>query len=229
MYAFRGRILIGSDADDILNLDVTKSRIHLSEIAEQQLTPIISEAKKKSRNAWRWATAELHRRTNMDPHSEINAELDRLSDLEEEGEKLEDQAAPAAEREERKKKRETLQERAGMKSEESELLRRQGRRVQYVEQLENNQLWEMAHDPDEGLIVRVNMSHRLYRDIISVQAENSDLIRVLDIFFFALARGEWETLYKGGLDIDYTARVLEEYRVRTGGELGEILRQLVRA
>src|SRR5207249_916759 len=61
LYAFRGRFLINSQADDLLNIDVTKSRIHLSEVAADQLRPLISEALKKSRTAWQTASTEHSR------------------------------------------------------------------------------------------------------------------------------------------------------------------------
>ena len=226
LYSFRGRILIESDADDILNLDVTKSRIHLSEIAESQLDPIVNEAKKKSVAAWRHARDTIDRKTDSDPHSEINSELNRVGDLDEKGIILDEEAAPADEREELRKRRETVEQQTPIEPQEAEKLEKQGQRVQYVSQLDNNQLWERAHDPKEGLIVRVNMSHRMYRDVISLKSENTDLLRTLDIFFFALARGEYNTLYKGEFDLNQTEKVLAEYREQVGGQVAEILRQI---
>ena len=226
LYSFRGRVLIESDADDILNLDVTKSRIHLSEIAQSQLDPIINEAKKKSIAAWRNAGNNVSRHTESDPHSEINAELDRFGDLDEKGQKLDEEVAPEGDKKKLKAKREKLEQSTPIKPEEAEKLEKQGQRVQYVEELENNQLWERALDPQEGLIVRVNKSHSLYRDVISVKSENTDLIRTLDIIFFALAKGEYMTLYKGEFDEKIASQVLDEFREQAGGNLAEILRQI---
>ena len=39
--------------------------------------------------------------------------------------------------------------------------------MQWVDILDNNQLWERAHDPEAGLIVRVNNSHRFAREMIA--------------------------------------------------------------
>ena len=226
MYSFRGRILIESNADDILNLDVTKSRIHLSEIAQDQLTPIVSEAKKKSKAAWKYAGETILRKTDTDPHSEVNAELDRLGDLDEKGQKLDEDTAPEKDRKEMVKRRKKITASSPVNSEESEKLEKQGQRVQYVDELDNNQAWERAHDPQEGLIVRVNKSHRIYRDVISVMSENSDLIRILDILFFSLAKGEFDTLYRGEFDAGIAEKILDEFREKVGGQLAEILRQL---
>jgi hypothetical protein len=225
-YSFRGRILLDSDADDILNLDVTKSRIHLSEIAKSQLDPIVNEAKKKSIGAWRTASAEVQRKTDTDPHAEINAELDRVGDLDEKGILLDEQTASEEERDELQKRRGEVERQKPADPVEAEKLEKQKQRVQYVDELDNNQLWERAHDPKEGLIVRVNMSHRLYRDVISLQGENVQLMRALDILFFALARGEYNTLYRGEFDVPTTEAILTEYREQVGGQVAEILRQI---
>ena len=56
--------------------------------------------------------------------------------------------------------------------------------------------WERAYDPIRGLIVRVNRSHRLFRELIETQMENGSLIQVLDIFLFGLARAEFSLVYK---------------------------------
>ena len=229
LYAFRGRVLIDDDADEILNLDVTKSRIHLSEIAKDQLDPIINEAKKKSIAAWKNAGSNVARHTESDPHSEINAELDRIGDLDEKGQKLDEDVANESDRKKLRAKRENLEKSTPIKPEEAEKLQKKGERVQYVDELESNQLWERAHDPEQGLIVRVNKSHSLYRDIISVKAENTDLIRTLDILFFALAKGEYMTLYRGEFDEKIASNVLDEFREQAGGSLAEILRQIAKS
>jgi len=226
LYSFRGRFLIDSDADDVLNIDVTKSRIHLSEVAAGQIRGIIQEGKKKSSEAWSQAYRNVQRMTGDDPHSEINSQLDEIGELEERSDILDEEAAPQEERQQREKRRKQISQKYEASEEEGQKLNREAQRVQYVDQLENNQLWERAHDPTRGLIVRVNKSHRLYRDIISLEHENSPLIRSLDIVFFALARGEYSVLYKSNFNYDESEKILEEYRVQVGGELAEILRRL---
>lgn len=226
LYSFRGRILIEGDADDVLNLDVTKSRIYLSEIAHDQLTPIVSEAKKKSRSSWQNAKKTIAQKTSSDPHAEINAELDKFGDLDEKGQILDEETAPEKERKKMKERRKKIAKESPIKPEESEKLVKQGQRVQYVDELDNNQLWERALDAKEGLIVRVNKAHRLYRDIISIHSENSDLIKILDIFFFSLAKGEYDTLYSGEFETDLVEKVIGEYRIKVGGQFAEILRKL---
>lgn len=51
-YAFRGRINIKSNADDAFNIDVSKSKINLSEDAREALDDFIADYKRKCKVAW---------------------------------------------------------------------------------------------------------------------------------------------------------------------------------
>ncbi len=228
LYAFRGRLLISDNADDVLNLDVTKSRIQLSDIARQQLSSLVNEGKKKCQVAWRFRSKEIERKIGNDPHAEINAEIDRIADLDEKSDLMEEEVAPTAEKKKLVKKRKQITETSQASEDEKTALKGK-QRIQYVDELDNNQLWARAHDPEEGLIVRVNKSHRLYRDIISVSGENSELIKTMDIFFYALARAEYEVIYSTDIAAENVLeKVMEEYRERVGGRLSETLRKLTK-
>lgn len=225
LYSFRGRLEITSDADDVLNIDVTKSRILLSDTAQIQLNPLLSEGIKKSRAAWQTAGRSVNSITNSSPHDEINESLDRISDIEDENDRLDEEASPADEREKLKRRRKEATEEKPANEVEQEAVREQKQRVQYVGMLPNNQLWERAHDPSQGLIVRVNMAHRLYIDIIQVSQENAQLIKVLDVLFYSLARAEYDLVYKTDLlDQDAASKVMDEFRERAGGALSEVIR-----
>ena len=106
------------------------------------------------------------------------------------------------------------------------ILKKEGQRVQYVLSLDNNQLWERAHDPEVGLIVKVNQSHRLYKDIIEPYRENAPLIKTIDVLFFALARGEFSLIYKSEFDENIIEEIIDEYRERVGNDLSEIIKKL---
>jgi hypothetical protein len=226
LYAFRGRFLIDSQADDLLNIDVTKSRIHLSETAEDLLRPLISEAVKKSRSGWNNAKWYIKKLLARSPHDDANEQLDKISRLEDKSDQLDETVAPPDERDKLKQRRETAVAGKPATPEESERLREQKQRVQWVASLDNNQLWERAHDPTEGLIVRVNSSHRFARDLLAVVQGDANLLKVIDLFFFALARGEFEVIYKSQLDAEVLENVMAEYRERVGGTLSEMIRQL---
>ena len=101
-----------------------------------------------------------------------------------------------------------------------------GHRVLYVDTLDNNQLWERAHDPTRGLIMRINRSHSFCRDILDTVPENSNLLKVMDVFFFAIAKGEYDLVYKSEHDNDKIEEIMTEYRERVGGTLLDVIRRL---
>lgn len=226
LYAFRGRLEITDAADEALNINVSKDHVILSDVASSQIGPIIQEALKKSRVAWNTAKATMQRRLGDSPHDDINNELNQIEELEVGADKLDEEAAPAEERRELQSRREQTSKRNAASPEESAKLKQDGQRVQYVASLDNNQLWQRAHDADAGLIVRVNTSHRFVRDLMEAQTRNPALLKVLDVLFFALARGEFSLVYKSTEDQATAESVMDEYRERVGGELSDILRQL---
>jgi len=227
LYSFRGRILIDSDSDEVLNIDVTKSRIQLSELAKSQLTPIVQEAKNKSFDAWDTAKRYLAIKTGQqEPHSAINEELDKIGSIVEKDDRIDEEVASADEQKKLRKRREQAIQSSEATPEEKEKLVQSSQRVQYVEALPNNQLWQRAHDPESGLIVRVNRSHRLIREILESQTRNSQLVKVLDVLFFSLARGEYSLVYKSDHDSAIVERIIADYREYVGNDLSEIIRKL---
>ena len=226
LYAFRGRFLIDSQADDLLNIDVTKSRIQLSEIATDQLKPLVHEAMKKSKAAWNSAKRNTEAILLRTPHDVANEELDKITKLEDESDKLDETAAPPAEQDKLRQRREEATAEKPTTPEESERLRAEKERVQWVDSLDNNQLWERAHDAEAGLIVRVNSSHRFSRDMLAAVQGDSNLLKVIDVVFFGLARGEYDLVYKGDHDVKLIERLMAEYRERVGGVLSDLIRQL---
>ena len=226
LYSFRGRLNLTSAADNALNIDVTKSRIHLSEVARVQLTPVLTEAKKKSILAWKNAGGEISRLQATDPHDTINQELDKVGDLAEKNDLVDEQVASKEEKSNLESRRKKAAEKKPASDEEKKKLIETGQRVQYVATLPNNQLWERAHDPEHGLIVRVNQSHRLMRDIVSSLPMNGQLTQVLDLLFFGLARGEYGVIYKSALSEQTCEDILEEYRERVSAELSEIIKKI---
>jgi len=102
----RGLILIDSRADDLLNIDVTKNRIQLSEIAADQLKGLAGEAVKKSKAAWNAAKRNTEAIVSRTPHDEANEELDKISKLEDKSDELDESVAPGPEQEKLKERRE---------------------------------------------------------------------------------------------------------------------------
>ena len=226
LYAFRGRMSINSDADDILNIDITKSRIHLSEIAQDQLKPLIQEGLKKSRDAWENANRTTQQLVNEDPHDMANEELNRISQFQADEDRSDESVAPVSEKKELEARRSKAVKAKKINSEDQQRVSQTGQRVLYVDTLDNNQLWERAHDPQQGLIVRVNKSHRFCRDILDSVYDNSNLVKVIDVLFFSIARGEYDLVYKSEHDDDEIEKIMSEYRERVGETLSDVIRRL---
>ena len=226
LYAFRGRLLINSEADDILNIDVTKSRIHLSEIAQDQIKPLVLEAVKKSRAAWKTAHQISVRSLTQNPHDTANQALSQIADRQIEEDRLDEDIAPLEEKKELERRRSKAAEAKPINIEDQEEVSKTGHRVLYVDTLENNQLWERAHDPTHGLIVRVNRSHSFCRDILDNVPENSDLLKVVDLILFGIVRGEYDLVYRSERNEGQIEGIMTEYRERVGGTLLDIIRRL---
>ena len=226
LYSFRGRLLINSDADDILNIDVTKSRIHLSEIAQDQLKPVIQEAVKKSRIAWQTAHRVTVESLTQNPHDIANQQLNRISPLQDDEDRRDEDVSPLEEKKELEQRRTKAIRKKPINTEDRKRVKETGDRVLYVDTLNNNQLWERAHDPMHGLIVRVNKSHRFYQDILALEHENSNLLKIIDVLFFSLARSEYDLVYKSEHDDGKIEKIMEEYRERVGGILSDVIRRL---
>ena len=226
LYAFRGRLLINSDADDVLNIDVTKSRIHLSEISYDQLRPLVREAVKKSKAAWNNAKRETQRLSQQDPHDTANDAIDLSERLQDDADKRDISITPP---EQRKELEERLAKAISAKPITPEIRQQvdqTGDRVLYVDSLNNNQLWERAHDPTRGLIVKINRSHSFCQDILDAVSENSNLLKVIDVLVYSLARGECNLVYRSEHGEDEIEEIMDEYRERVGGTLLEVIRSL---
>ena len=226
LYAFRGRLLIHSDADDVLNLNVTKSRIQLSEIARDQLIPRVQEAMKRSIVAWNNAKQTTMRLLQPDPHDAANEALNRISTLQADEDWRDEILAPLEEKKVLEARRTKAVSAKPINREDRRRVNETGQRVLYVDTLDNNQLWERAHDPEHGLIVRVNRAHRFCRHILDTVPENGNLQKIIDVLFFAIARGEYDLVYKSEHNGDEIEEILAEYREEVGDTLSDVVRRL---
>ena len=226
LYAFRGRLLINSDADDVLNINVTKSRIQLSEIAQNQLMPRVQEAMKRSIVAWNNAKQTTKRLLQPDPHDAANEALNRISTLQADEDWRDEILAPLEEKQTLEARRTKAVSAKPINREDRQRVNKTRQRVLYVDTLDNNQLWERAHHPEHGLIVRVNRSHRFCRHILDTVPENGNLQKIIDVLFFAIARGEYDLVYKSNHEDNTIEEILAEYREEVGGTLSDVVRRL---
>ncbi len=226
LYAFRGRLLINSDADDILNIDVTKSRIQLSQTAQDQLKPEIQEAVKQSRTAWQTAHRVTVKSLTQGPHDTANQELNRISHLQTDEDRRDENVAPLIEKKQLEARRSKAVKAKRMNAEELQSVSETGQRVLYVNTLDNDQLWERAHHPEEGMIVKVNSSHRFCRDLLNAVHDNSNLLKVIDVLFYSIVKGEFDLVYKSEHDDSEIEEIMTEYRERVGETLSDVIRRL---
>lgn len=185
-YSFRGRILISDDADEVLNIDVKKSRVLLSEEAYRALDDLAYELRLKSKNAWENAT-RLHREAlGENAEQQANEILDEV-DL---PDALPTDPDDKKTEREREKRSDRQAKRKPMRNEEKDDLRERGQRVHFVDFLDDNVLWERAHDAELGTVVRLNRSHRFIRDVYG-KFQNDPLVAlVLHSIFYGLAHSE---------------------------------------
>ena len=78
----------------------------------------------------------------------------------------------------------------------------------------------------KDLIVRINRSHRFCRDILDAVHDNSNLLKIMDILFYSIARGEYDLVYKSEQDDDKIEEIMTEYRERIGETLSDVIRRL---
>ncbi len=162
LYAYRGRLLINSDADDALNIDVTKSHVHLSDETHNILDDEISEHRRMSREAWGGAYKKWKAAQGTDADSSANEKLAEIEvpDLL----ASEPDGQEAEERRQRRKGREKEEGRTTL--EEEQQVEFEQRRVIFVDHLDDSVAWQRAYDPSSGVtIARLSRSHRFIRDV----------------------------------------------------------------
>lgn len=185
-YSFRGRVLINDDADEVLNIDVKKSRVLLSEEAYRALDDLAYELRQKSKGAWLNATRLHNEALGENAEQQANEILDGV-DL---PGTLPTEPDDTKTEQEREKRSERQVKRNPMNEEEKNDVRQRGQRVQFVDVLDDNVLWERAHDAELGTVVRLNRSHRFIRDVYGRFQNDSLVALVLHSIFYGLAHSE---------------------------------------
>ncbi len=212
LYAYRGRLLIDSDADDALNIDVTKSHVHLSDEAHKALDDEISDHRRMSRVAWEGAYTKWKADQGTDADHSANERLAELNvpDLL----PSEPDGKEAEERRERRRKRDSEEGRTT--AEEEEQVEHEQRRVIFVDHLDDSVAWQRAYDPSSGItIARLSRSHRFIRDVYGHFADDEAATLTLHSLFFGLANGEARTVRNHNLNEDELESIFLEFRRMT--------------
>ncbi|MFD7896973.1 ATP-binding protein [Streptomyces sp. NPDC059743] len=209
LFSFRGRILIDDTADDAFNVDVKKSEILLSDEAHEAISEAIYEARRLSQSAWKNARRLLNETANLDPISKAAEALGEIDfpDI------LPTDPDDALTETERIKRAQNESTRHPLKGFEREQARKQGAKVTLVDQLDDNALWERAHDATLGTVVRVNQSHRFMRMFSERFGNDADVVLLLHAIFLSLASAESGTVRnKQDLSDEIIEQVLTRYR-----------------
>lgn len=248
-FAFRGRILIDDSADDYFNIDVKKSTLTLSEEAFNIISDFVQEAKSKSKKAWQNAGRKVTEATSLEPNEIANKiilnfeQIDLLpGDKELDEEETKDRISSIKEDMEEKVGKMALmlkQDKGEVASENAELTPEEKKeaikggtnpndsRIFRVTSIEDNLLWEPYYDAELGVCVRINKYHRFGRYIYEVNAGNTDLQIIFELFLLQLSESEIYS-YKNirAYKYDELKKILTEYRRISSEFLANMCRKL---
>lgn len=246
-YSFRGRILVNDSADDVFNIDVKKSHIHLSDEASNVIGEISFEYKRKSKRAWQHAKDEIRRITGEDGLTLANTLAQQFEMPEELPGSVETEAdykeAKLREKEFEKEQQKRVEglvaqvenepEVVGLNEEEQIKIAVAGPeagpadKIFQVSNTTDNHLWEPYFDADKGPCVRINRLQRFTRVIYENNPNNGALHTLMGLLFLQLAGAEYYVLRSyTKYDRDEIASILEEFRRVTTEYLAKLCRDL---
>lgn len=234
-YAFRGRIMISSDADEFFNIDVKKSVITLSDEAWNTISDFTIDAKSKSKAAWKNASRIVSEIANKEPETisnEIASQFDQIDFLPGDTEISDEELAKRIEQIQsdmtskirnivklhKEERNEEIPDNYIPNADEIEAaikgeLNANLKKIFRVLSIEDNLLWEPYYDSDLGNCVRINKLHRFARLIYNKNETNQDLQIVFDLMMLQLADAElyaYRTIPNH--DYDILKSILSEFR-----------------
>ena len=197
-YAFRGRILIDSSADDCFNIDVKKANLALSDEASQVIEEVSDAFKKKSKAAWKNAKRLVDLRNGRLPNqlaNEIAATVDEVDDLpcdmspteqeDRENRARIDQLIKEYRKQLKDESKRRIRDETGEPPKDGEITEeeiketlqgktRSGNQIFQVSSLEDNLLWTPYYDAENKGCVRINQNHRFARLMYEDNITNRD-------------------------------------------------------
>ena len=234
-YGFRGRVFLDSDADDVINLDVKKSRVMLSEQAHKTLDDLAANFRRKSRKAWKHAAEEVERRGQADTQTTVNRIANQVEPVEDlpgvadsAGGIAEDKRREHALIEEQQQR--FAQDAVALQTPIDELITgedaKPSDRVFRVNHVEDNFLFEPYYDAVKTTCVRINRVHRFSQVIYQGNSQNGDLHIIFDLMLLKLAEAESFVQRKlHTLDQRVVEKVLKLYRRQASESLAELCRE----
>lgn len=238
-YAFRGRILIDSSADECFNIDVKKAHIKLSDDAYNTLDELSDEYKRKSKKAWKNAKGLVDQINGKEPNSVANEIAENINlpeslpgeafpttDTEIEKGKRDKEIQELLKEKMKKETKNRLEEEKGTDVPEEEIneddiqktikgddTRTGNSKIFRVPAIEDNLLWEPYYDAEIGPSVRINRSHRFSRVLFEDNSANTDLQVMFELFTLQLANAEiYAQKNIQELEREKVEAILSEYR-----------------
>lgn len=198
-YSFRGRLLLGADADDTINIDVKKSQIMLSSDAHKALDDLSAAYRRKSKRAWNLAARAEQERQKADSAGTSNALVEQAQVSEElpEAPDTEEAVRLAKQREQ-----EIINEQTKRFAEEAQRLNQTPQeviseqktatsdKIFHVDRVEDHALYEPYYDASKGNCVRINKTHRFAQAIYEENRNNGNLQILFDLTLLYLATAE---------------------------------------
>lgn len=219
-YGFRAKLNIYTEHDDVLHVDVSKQRLHLSEEVEKQIQKLIRPALKI--------------------HDEIFEKCSSLNDDQLEGEEIsnriedynpidpDEYTKPISPKdiEERKKRRAKFidkkqeEEKEAQNDDESEkgeqeeiqeTIEESFKKVRYSYKVKSEYLWRTYSDTYNGYFIVINQNHTFYQDVMSRFPEKSPERQSLEFLLFSFAVAEGITIEHLSVDDEVIEKVLDKY------------------
>lgn len=251
-YAFRGRINIQSDADDAFNIDVSKSKIFLSEDARESLDDYIADYKRKCKTAWKNAfdkyKSSLTESSNDISNSisnDIGDGLDSFSIDEDEPGFAQEKTKREKTIEQESRKRDVIDTIIRMKDEgvkdatessitpEDIIETMKGsasidalKNIFRVPMISDNKLWEPYVDAEKKECVRISKNHRYAKLIYEDNVSNKDLQILFELLLYIEAKAELQVRKEyHKADLDIVTQIMDEYRVAISEKLAKLCRK----
>ena len=251
-YAFRGRINIKAEADDAFNIDVSKSKINLSEDAKDALDDYIADYKRKCKTAWRNAWDKYKAALSQDSNdiaNEITNDIGDSVDIpsvdddspEFANEKSRREDVIAKESEERGIK-DTLSrmndEGLSGKTEDDitpedieETMKGSAsvdalNKIFKVPTITDNKLWEPYVDAEKKECVRISKTHRYSKLIYENNSANKDLQVLFELLLYIEAKAELQVRKEyHDANLEIVSAIMDEYRVAVSEKLAKLCRK----
>ena len=251
-YAFRGRINIQADADDAFNIDVSKSRIILSEDAKDALDDFVSDYKRKCKVAWNNAWNKYQALISADSNdvsNDITSDLDDVLDSDFYDDDSEEFSVELKRREEeidKESRKKDICDTLSRKRDEgceaatpdtltdddiAETMKGKSNvsdldKIFKVSAITDNELWEPYVDAEKKECVRISTSHRFSKVIYENNSDNKDLQVFFELLMYIEAKAELQIRKQyHDIDLEKLTEVLEEYRLVVSEKLAKMCRK----